>query len=60
MQIILPQKYFSDAPKCRTWAKSAAEFFLNHLAASGRIKAEFSEKAKDNSDAGSSTKDKTK
>ena len=41
-------------------SKSAAEFFLNHLAASGRIKAEFSEKAKDNSDAGSSTKDKTK
>lgn len=26
-------------------SKSAAEFFLNHLAASGRIKAEFEEKA---------------
>ena len=38
-------------------SKSAAEFFLNHLAASGRIKAEFSEKAKDNTDASSSAKD---
>ncbi len=29
-------------------SKSAAEFFLNHLAASGRIKAEFKEKADEN------------
>ena len=38
-------------------SKSAAEFFLNHLAASGRIKAAFSEKAKDNGNESGATKD---
>jgi hypothetical protein len=38
-------------------SESASKFFLNHLAASGRIKAEFTEKGKDSSEARSSTKD---
>lgn len=38
-------------------SKSAADFFLNHLAASGRIKAEFKEKAENKSDSGRSGKE---
>ncbi len=38
-------------------SESAAKFFLNHLAASGRIKAEFKDKAENNNDTGSRTKE---
>ena len=37
-------------------SRSAAEFFLNHLAASGRIKAEFNEKAEAGSESNTSDK----